>query len=155
MQTEHSQDDANDAACQGIYIHIHAQRISQDAARFSARHNPLRIFLQIWFFFASASGVFLLPYLNLYLMNVCGYSGAQIGLLSVLRPWASSVASAIGPAMADRLCCHRYQASEVATYLFKPILKQPPFINLCDTWAAGRCFSCPSYCQWVCAQSSP
>jgi hypothetical protein len=65
----------------------------------------LIISLQVWNFLAGASGVFLFPYLNLYLAQR-GLSSSQIGLLAALRPWLSAPVGMVGSALADKHQIH-------------------------------------------------
>ncbi|KAL6754318.1 major facilitator superfamily domain-containing protein [Haematococcus lacustris] len=52
------------------------------------------------------AGVFLFPYITLYLSDL-GASAQMVGLLCALRPWLGMISSMVGPALADRLGCHR------------------------------------------------
>lgn len=62
--------------------------------------------LQGWNFLAGASGVFLFPYLNLYLAQR-GLTSAQIGLLAAFRTWCSAPVSLAATAASDRLKIHK------------------------------------------------
>lgn len=61
--------------------------------------------LQVWYFMSGAAGVFLFPYLNVYLSQR-GLTSAQIGLLSALRPWISAPLSMGSTAIADKFKVH-------------------------------------------------
>jgi hypothetical protein len=60
---------------------------------------------QAWYFLQGASGVFLLPYLNIYLSQR-GLSSSQIGLLAALRPWISAPLGMAASAAADQRKAH-------------------------------------------------
>ncbi len=61
---------------------------------------------QVWYFFSAGSNVFLLPYLYVY-FSAAGYTDAQLGIISVFRPWLSALANVSLPPLADRWQCHR------------------------------------------------
>jgi len=62
--------------------------------------------MQAWNFVAGSSGVFLFPYLNLYLAQR-GLTSAQIGLLAALRTWLSAPVSLAATAASDRFKVHK------------------------------------------------
>lgn len=62
--------------------------------------------MQAWNFVAGSSGVFLFPYLNLYLAQR-GLTSAQIGLLAALRTWLSAPVSLAATAASDRFKIHK------------------------------------------------
>lgn len=59
-----------------------------------------------WNFVAGSSGVFLFPYINLYLAQR-GLSSAQIGLLAALRTWIAAPLSLAATAASDRYKVHK------------------------------------------------
>lgn len=61
---------------------------------------------QAWNFVAGSSGVFLFPYINLYLAQR-GLSSAQIGLLAALRTWLAAPLSLAATAASDRYKMHK------------------------------------------------
>lgn len=61
---------------------------------------------QAWNFVSGSSGVFLFPYLNLYLAQR-GLSSAQIGLLAALRTWLAAPISLAATATSDRYKVHK------------------------------------------------
>eukprot|EP00879_Flechtneria_rotunda_P022677 GHRR01023949.1.p1 GENE.GHRR01023949.1~~GHRR01023949.1.p1 ORF type:complete len:444 (+),score=160.72 GHRR01023949.1:257-1588(+) len=69
------------------------------------RPAMLCLLLQSWNFLAGASGVFLFPYISVYLASR-GMSPAQIGLLAALRPWLSAPLSLTASAAADKHKLH-------------------------------------------------
>ena len=62
--------------------------------------------LQVWYFCSGSSGVFLLPYLFVFLQQH-GLSDEQLGWVSFSRPLVSAAANMAVPAFADRFNCHK------------------------------------------------
>lgn len=60
----------------------------------------------LWFFTTAAANVSLLPYLNVFLAGI-GCTPTQLGLLSCVRPWVSSISGVLLPGLADRHRRHR------------------------------------------------
>lgn len=61
---------------------------------------------QAWNFLAGSSGVFLFPYLNLYLAQR-GLTSAQIGLLAALRTWLAAPVALSATAVSDQYKIHK------------------------------------------------
>jgi hypothetical protein len=68
--------------------------------------TPSGSWLQAYNFVSGSAGVFLFPYLNLYLAQR-GLSSAQIGLLAALRTWLAAPVSLAATATSDRYKLHK------------------------------------------------
>lgn len=67
---------------------------------------PVFVLLQAYNFVSGSAGVFLFPYINLYLAQR-GLSSAQIGLLAALRTWLAAPISLAATATSDRYKLHK------------------------------------------------
>lgn len=78
----------------------------QNASKQRTSEDTFMMLAKAYYATTCGAGVFLFPYITLYLSDL-GASAQMVGLLCALRPWLGMISSMVGPALADRLGCHR------------------------------------------------